>query len=1367
MLDDPGSTSPTYQLTALSTLRQPSTDSETPAKQALRTGLTVSRPPAKPTASSALELANQLHNTIMAQLQSLDEPLTTITPTVLQNQTQQQSSQEPVTGTLAHTALRQTSTNEHLNTNINHSSIAGVETSKGPVLGRPSISATITSDTQHTEKTLDKPSLSDEPTSPMTDTQQNTQSLQHLDQLQPWTEALEIHLDRLKLHTTPPRLLTNTTSKMKKDTAANIKVTRDNILRLWWYDAHQPYNNGTILLFGKVLDHSTNTYASCCVHVKNIKRTLFVLPRCYRYNEDETLEKKKVTMDDVKDELTQLFYRHHIRDWTCSIRKRKYAFELEDVPAESDYLKIQYSFKDPELPADINGLTYSRVFGTNNSPMELFLIKRGIKGPQWLEIKNAQPSPNETKGTWCQYEFSVSDPKQVNTIQNDLQTINLKSPPLSVMSLHLRTITNTKYNTNEIIAVGVFMCPKVMMDQVDDLENVENSRFVVVRPGGACDTQWPEDLDEAVAKERRNGLPIQIEDSEYSLLNYLCAKIHLYDPDVIIGHGFSRFTLDVLLHRIKACNIPFWHKLGRIRWKRKPQLQFGPGGTGISTPKEKALLTGRLVCDTMVACRTLIQAKSYHLSSLAETQLGIKRAEDNTILSGKASLDGKSKSTIFLAKHCWMDSYLAMALLFKFQVLPLSKKLTNIAGNLWSRSLEGSRMNRNEYLLLHEFHRMKYICPDKVRSDFHGIGLEGLVETVNDNELVEPSAYNNSKKTTKKQSSYGGGLVLEPKTGLHEKFVVLLDFNSLYPSIIQEFNICFTTVDRLKVGEDDLLSNIPDPDIPLGVLPRLMKQMVDERKQIKNRMKIPGLEESKLTQYDIEQNALKLTANSLYGSLGSGFSRFQAKHLAAMITSQGRSILRETVDTVEQQLDMDVVYGDTDSIMVATAECTMEKAQEAAKLVQTLINGKYRLLELGIDGYFRRLLILGKKNYASLTLTRQENEPNSWVGSIRPKGSSIIRKDVCEVSLYATMRVLKTILSNDSNKMASIHRLLKKIDRLVRTGNVPLTKYALHKQLTKDLDQYTSAKGQVHIQVALKLRKSGHILKAGDTVVYVICLTDDESNATMADKAIPITEAENKSCSIDYDWYLRHEILPSVTRLCESVMDTDGFAPCLGLEMEKKWSDRIREQQQQRLRHTKQLIQQEKDDFVAFKILDRKTDARPFMLLCQHCRNQVEIKGYTRYKKDEGWICGMQCQKCRRMMTTASISVQLVGAIRYYIKLYYQGWLCCQELDCDYRTRDCNMRCMNPCGCNGLLAREYSEDMLYSQLLYFDGLFDTSKDKSLKEDMDERGTSKQAIVDQYGQAYEILRKTVRKYLDRCGYRYVDISDYVDEYDDTE
>jgi DNA polymerase alpha subunit A len=124
----------------------------------------------------------------------------------------------------------------------------------------------------------------------------------------------------------------------------------------------------------------------------------------------------------------------------------------------------------------------------------------------------------------------------------------------------------------------------------------------------------------------------------------------------------------------------------------------------------------------------------------------------------------------------------------KLQVLALTKQLTNLAGNLWSRTMTGARAERNEYLLLHEFHEKKYIVPDK----YAGFGQAHHQAAAQDDDDDEPP-----KKTSgRRKPAYAGGLVLEPKKGFYDKYILLLDFNSLYPSIIQEFNICFTTVQR-------------------------------------------------------------------------------------------------------------------------------------------------------------------------------------------------------------------------------------------------------------------------------------------------------------------------------------------------------------------------------------------------------------------------------------------------------------------------------------------------------------------------------------------------------------------------------------------
>ena len=107
--------------------------------------------------------------------------------------------------------------------------------------------------------------------------------------------------------------------------------------------------------------------------------------------------------------------------------------------------------------------------------------------------------------------------------------------------------------------------------------------------------------------------------------------------------------------------------------------------------------------------------------------------------------------------------------------------------------MNGGRAERNEYILLHEFHRLKYICPDKT------FGKKAATAAKAEKEEEDGEG---TKATKGKKDKYKGGLVFEPKRGLWDKYILVMDFNSLYPSIIQEYNIDFTTVE--PVEDDDV-----------------------------------------------------------------------------------------------------------------------------------------------------------------------------------------------------------------------------------------------------------------------------------------------------------------------------------------------------------------------------------------------------------------------------------------------------------------------------------------------------------------------------------------------------------------------------------
>lgn len=250
-----------------------------------------------------------------------------------------------------------------------------------------------------------------------------------------------------------------------------------------------------------------------------------------------------------------------------------------------------------------------------------------------------------------------------------------------------------------------------------------------------------------------------------------------------------------------------------------------------------------------------------------------------------------------------------------------------------------------------------------------------------------------------------------------------MDFNSLYPSIIQEYNICFTTL-PITNSEDNLV--LPGRGLPLGILPTEIRKLVESRREVKKLMGNPDISSDLRMQYNIRQMALKLTANSMYGCLGFSNSRFYAKNLAALVTHKGREILTNTRDLVEKMM-FEVVYGDTDSIMINTNILDYDQVFKIGTKIKQEVNKLYKQVELDIDGVFKYLLLLKKKKYAAVTLTKMKDGKLLEVKEY--KGLDIVRRDWSQIACEAGKYILEHILSDQSadDRINNINSYLTKI----------------------------------------------------------------------------------------------------------------------------------------------------------------------------------------------------------------------------------------------------------------------------------------------------------------------------------------------------
>jgi DNA polymerase alpha subunit A len=250
-----------------------------------------------------------------------------------------------------------------------------------------------------------------------------------------------------------------------------------------------------------------------------------------------------------------------------------------------------------------------------------------------------------------------------------------------------------------------------------------------------------------------------------------------------LGHQLEGVDYSVLLNRLHDKKVHQWSRLGRMR---RSQWPTSIGKIGGNVFAERQLMAGRLLCDLAndAGKSVMFKCQSWSLTEMCSLYLsGDNRRRDIDNEVALATWAKEKQGLLDYITHLEVDTHYIAALALQVQMLPLTKVLTNLAGNSWARTLTGTRAERNEYILLHEFHRNKYICPDK--QTFRG-RMKAEAEAREDDEGGDG----------KKKDKYKGGLVFEPEKGLYDKFVLVMDFNSLYPSIIQEYNICFTTVDR-------------------------------------------------------------------------------------------------------------------------------------------------------------------------------------------------------------------------------------------------------------------------------------------------------------------------------------------------------------------------------------------------------------------------------------------------------------------------------------------------------------------------------------------------------------------------------------------
>lgn len=558
------------------------------------------------------------------------------------------------------------------------------------------------------------------------------------------------------------------------------------------------------------------------------------------------------------------------------------------------------------------------------------------------------------------------------------------------------------------------------------------------------------------------------------MLEKLNQWLAVHDPDAIIGWNVVQFDLRILQKHADRYQVP---------------LAFGRGGSllewrehGFKENHFFASAAGRLIIDGIEALRSATwNFPSFSLENVAQTLLGEGKSIDNPY-QRMAEIDRRfAEDKPALARYNLKDCELVTRIFAKTELLTFLLERAAVTGLPADRS--GGSVAAFTHLYMPLMHRQGYVAP-------------------NLGEVPEGGS--------------PGGFVMDSQPGLYDS-VLVLDYKSLYPSIIRTF-----LIDPLG-----LVEGLDDPSDANSVpgfrgarfsrtkhcLPAIVSQIWQGREAAKREQNKP------LSQ------ALKIIMNAFYGVLGSSVCRFFDPRLASSITMRGHEIMHRTRELIEAQ-GYQVIYGDTDSTFVWLKQPHSE--EQAAKIGRMLVQhvnqwwqqhlqqqfGLESALELEFETHYRRFLMPtvrgaeqgSKKRYAGLVAKADGSEEMVY------KGLETVRTDWTPLAQQFQQELYQRIF-----KKQPYREYVQ--DYVARTLNGEFEALLVYrKRLRRTLEDY-QRNVPPHVRAARVAdafnRKEGRPLQYqnGGWISYVMTVAGPE----------PL---ETRRSAIDYEHYLSRQLQP-------------------------------------------------------------------------------------------------------------------------------------------------------------------------------------------------------------------------------------------------
>lgn len=520
--------------------------------------------------------------------------------------------------------------------------------------------------------------------------------------------------------------------------------------------------------------------------------------------------------------------------------------------------------------------------------------------------------------------------------------------------------------------------------------------------------------------------------SERDIVRGFLEFVEKFDPDVITGYNIDGYDLPVMESRARMNGIS--------------GLSLSRDGMQISNVGERFWRAhGRIIADAWWSTKVELHPKQETLDAVAKWLLG----------EGKHDVDRRNmdqeweKDKVRVMEYCKKDAELALRILEKVAKLDKSMDIAVVSKLPVDDVFNGRTSQLIDSILIRAADRGHFGVP--------------------------------MTRTGSGEAPIEGGYVHSLDPGLYE-WVGVLDFTSMYPSIIIENNICFTTLNEKGTVVSPTGVRFLDKSVRVGLLPTILGNLMRERKEVKAKLKTEKDPERR-AYYDRLQFAIKILMNAFYGVLASSFYRFTNPQIGASITAFARENIKSIIGELESE-GLRVLYADTDSVFFESPKKDLEETKKLGRQIsERFSHGSVNMdFERVLETFFSHGK---KKRYAAKV---------AWpvTGEIIVRGYEIRRTDAFNLQGDAQKRVFSLILDKDIDGAV---KFAKESVQSVKVGQIPQdfvpdegdpVEPLVISRTVREESRYANPDSMANVQAMNKLKALGEDVIPGMKVSWIV-----------------------------------------------------------------------------------------------------------------------------------------------------------------------------------------------------------------------------------------------------------------------------------------